>query len=105
VNTELQLGDLAELVLVSGEASTVDAQRVTQAAVFSKTLLENLPSASRTPQSFVAFVPEWWEGSTRTPAAEFAVDPRRPHPGSGLRIDGFSDTGAGTPGGTGLHLL
>src|SRR5882672_6759702 len=36
VNAELSVGDLAEMVLVSGQGPTVDAQRVTQGAVFSK---------------------------------------------------------------------
>jgi hypothetical protein len=102
VNAELSVGDLAEMVLVSGQGPTVDAQRVTQGAVFSKALLENLPSASRTPQSFVAFVPGV-VGGLNTYALQqksLSIHGGRTQEAD-LRIDGFSDTGPGTPGGTG----
>ena len=102
VNVELQVGALEETIMVSGEAPTVDAQSVTQAAVFSKNLLENLPSASRTPQSFVAFVPGVVGGLNVYALQQKSLSI---HGGrtqeADTRIDGFSDTGPGTPGGTG----
>jgi len=102
VNIDLKVGALAETINVTGGPPVVDAQRVTQAAVFSKTLLENLPSASRTPQSFVAFVPGV-NGGLNVYALQqksLSIHGGRTQEAD-LRIDGFSDTGPGTPGGTG----
>jgi hypothetical protein len=102
VNIELEIGTLTEIINVTGEAPTVDAQRVTQSQVFSRTLLENLPSASRTPQSFVAFVPGV-NGGLNVYALQqksLSIHGGRTQEAD-LRIDGFSDSGPGTPGGTG----
>ena len=102
VNAEMKVGELAEVITVRGEAPTVDAQRTTQAAVFSRTLLENLPSASKTPQSFVAFVPGV-NGGLNVYALQqksLSIHGGRAQEAD-LRVDGFSDTGPGTPGGTG----
>lgn len=102
VNIDLKIGALAEIINVTGGPPVVDAQRVSQAAVFSKNLLENLPSASRTPQSFVAFVPGV-NGGLNVYALQqksLSIHGGRTQEAD-LRIDGFSDTGPGTPGGTG----
>src|SRR5262245_46069458 len=56
VNVDLNIGDLEETVIVSGQSSTVDVTTVRQQTVLSNDTLSGLPS-QRSPQSFVPYLP------------------------------------------------
>jgi len=56
VNVDLNIGDLEETVIVSGQSSTVDVTTVRQQTVLSNDTLNGLPS-QRSPQSFVPYLP------------------------------------------------
>ncbi|MSO83736.1 MAG: TonB-dependent receptor, partial [Acidobacteria bacterium] len=56
VNAELNVGELAETVSVTGEAPLVDVQSTTRSAVYDKEVMENLPN-NRLIQSLAQTIP------------------------------------------------
>jgi carboxypeptidase family protein len=99
VNAELRVGTVQESVTVSGQAPLVDVQTDTQSQVFSRNLLEGLPTA-RTPQSVAAYVPGVVGGLTVSgvESRSMAIHDSRVGENS-LNVDGFSDSMALGPGG------
>lgn len=57
LNVEMPVASLSETVSVTGGAPTVDTQNVLQQRVLTNDILENIPSASRTPQAFILLTP------------------------------------------------
>jgi len=71
INAELQVGNLAESITVSGTSPLVDVQNVTQRSVLSNTLTDALPS-SRLVQGYVSYLP----GVTGTTLGVVGLDTR-----------------------------
>jgi hypothetical protein len=57
VSVDLQIGEVAETITVSGAAPLVDVQNVTSQRVMSRELLDSIPVTSRSPQGFAALMP------------------------------------------------
>ena len=57
VNAEMRVGALEETITVSGQASTVDIQNVTQQRVITRDLIDNVPLGTRTVNAMGALIP------------------------------------------------
>jgi hypothetical protein len=99
VNAELRVGALEETVTVTGQTPVVDVQTVSQQQVFSKDLLESLPT-NRTPQGVAAYLPGVTGGLNvaGVESRSMAIHGTRAGENS-LNVDGMSDSMALGPGG------
>jgi carboxypeptidase family protein len=57
VNADMRVGALEETITVSGQASTVDIQNVTQQRVITRDLIDNVPLGTRTVNAMGALIP------------------------------------------------
>jgi hypothetical protein len=57
VNVEMPVGALEETITVSGQASTVDTQNVTQQRVLTRELMDSIPVGTKTINSIGALIP------------------------------------------------
>lgn len=57
VNVAMQIGGVAETITVTGDAPLVDTRSATSQVLFTTEMLETLPAASKSPQSYAALAP------------------------------------------------